>query len=121
MMTMKKVIVIMIALALSLVPITAMAAEGPMKLPDGSNESADMHNNAGISNWNEKNYEGALGHFQEASKADSAIAETHFNEAVTLDKLGRHVKATMHFKAAKKHAKGNDKILKSPILNGHIN
>ncbi len=118
---MKKLLVIISVLALIWVPLTAIAGEGPMKLPAGSNKSADMHNNAGIGNWNEKNYEGALGHFQEASQADSSIAETHFNEAVTLDKLGRHGEATMHFKAAKKHAKGNDKILKSPILNGHIN
>lgn len=118
---MKKLLVTIIVLALFSVPLTAMAGEGPMKLPAGSNKSANMHNNAGISNWNEKNYEGALGHFQEASQADSSIAETHFNEAVTLDKLGRHGEATMHFKAAKKHAKGNEKILKSPILNGHIN
>jgi len=117
---MKKVLVIMIVLALSLVPLTALAAEGPMKLPAGSNPDADMHNNAGIKNWNQGNMEGALGHFQEASAADKTIAETHFNEAVTLDKLGRHGEATMHFKAAKKHAKGNEKILNSKILNGHL-
>ena len=110
----------MIVLAFFLAPLSVMAKEGPMKLPAGSNKSANMHNNAGISNWNEGNYEGALKHFQEASQADSSIAETHFNEAVALDKLGRHGEATMHFKAAKKHAKGNKKILDSPILNGHI-
>ena len=117
---MKKVLVVLTVLALTILPLKALAAEGPMKWPAGSNKSADMHNNAGISNWKEGNFEGALKHFQEASAADSSLAETHFNEAISLDKLGRHGEATMHFKAAKKHAKGNAKILNSPILNGHI-
>ncbi len=117
---MNRILVFFIAVALSLLPLTALAAEGPMKLPAGSNKSANMHNNAGISNWNEGNMEGALKHFQEASKADSSIGETHFNEAISLDKLERHGEATMHFKAAKKNAHGNEKIINSPILNGHI-
>ena len=91
-----------------------------MELPAGSNSGADMHNKAGIKNWKEGNIEGALKHFQEASAEDKTIAETHFNEAVSLDKLGRHGDATMHFGAAKKHAKGNKKILDSPILKGHL-
>ena len=120
---MRTVISVLFALFLISLPLTAIAAEGPegpMELPAGSNSGADMHNKAGIKNWNAGNIEGALKHFQEASAEDSTIAETHFNEAVSLDKLGRHGDATMHFGAAKKHAKGNDKILKSPILNGHL-
>jgi len=34
--------------------------------------------------------------------------------------LGDHGAASMHCKAAKKHAQGNKKILDSPILNGHL-
>ena len=117
---MRTVISVLFALFLISLPLTAIAAEGPMELPAGSNSGADMHNKAGIKDWNAGNIEGALKHFQEASAEDSTIAETHFNEAVSLDKLGRHGDATMHFGAAKKHAKGNDKILKSPILKGHL-
>ena len=111
---MRTVISVLFALFLISFPLTAVAAEGPMELPAGSNSGADMHNKAGIKNWNEGNIEGALKHFQEASAEDKTIAETHFNEAVSLDKLGRHGDATMHFGAAKKHAKGNKKILDSP-------
>jgi Flp pilus assembly protein TadD len=117
---MRTVISVLFALFLISLPLIAVAAEGPMELPAGSNSGADMHNKAGIKNWNEGNIEGALKHFQEASAEDSTIAETHFNEAVSLDKLGRHGDATMHFGAAKKHAKGNKKILDSPILKGHL-
>ena len=103
-------------------PLSAAAGEGPMHMPmvEGSNASAHMHNEEGIKHWNKAHYDVALGHFQEASKADSSVAEIHFNEAICLDKLGRHGEATMHFKAAKKRAKGNKAILNSPILNGHI-
>lgn len=118
---MNKILISLYALVFLIVfPLSVMAGEGPMALPEGSNASADMHNKAGITNFNKGDYEEALKHFQEASAADKSIAETHFNEAVTLDKLGKHGDATMHFKAAKKHAKGNEKILNSPILNKHI-
>ena len=117
---MRTVISVLFALFLISLPLTAVAAEGPMELPAGSNSGADMHNKAGIKNWNEGNIEGALKHFQEASAEDSTIAETHFNEAVSLDKLGRHGDATMHFGAAKKLPQGNKKILNSPIVNGNL-
>ena len=79
---MRTVISVLFALFLISLPLTAVAAEGPMKLPAGSNAGADMHNKAGIKNWNAGNIEGALKHFQEASAEDGTIAETHFNEAV---------------------------------------
>ena len=101
-------------------PFTSFAGEGPMSLPDGSNAGAVKHNKEGIDHWGQGHYDVALKHFQAASKADSSIAQTHFNEAISLDKLGRHGEATMHFKAAKKHAGGNKSILNSPILNGHL-
>ncbi len=117
---MKKIMMFFIALTFFLVPLTAIAGEGPMKLPAGANTEANMHNKEGIAEWNKGNHAAALMHFSAASKIDHSIGETHFNEAICLDKLGSHGKATMHFKAAKKNAKGNAAILNSPILNGHI-
>ena len=73
---MRTVISVLFALFLISLPLTAIAAEGPMKLPAGSNSGADMHNKAGIKDWNAGNIEGALKHFQEASAEDSTIAET---------------------------------------------
>jgi tetratricopeptide (TPR) repeat protein len=117
---MKKLLVVLIALSFFLVPLTAIAGEGPMKLPAGANAEADRHNEEGIMHWGEGHYDVALKHFQAASKIDSSLGEVHFNEAICLDKLGDHKKATKHFKAAKKNAKGNAAILNSAILNGHI-
>ena len=54
-----------------------------------------------------------------ASKIDPAVGESHYNEALCLDKLGRHGDATNHFYAARKYAHGNSAILKSGILNDH--
>lgn len=117
---MRAIFSVVFVLFLLSAPLTVFAGEGPMSLPAGSNPDADMHNKAGMMNWDEGNIEGALKHFKEASMADGSLAETHFNEAVSLDKLGDHGAATMHFKAAKEHANGNKMILDSPILNGHL-
>lgn len=119
---MKKVLVILFALMFCLVPFTVMAGEGPMKLPmvEGSNADATMHNDEGIAAWGKGDYAGALKHFSMASKIDSSKGETHFNEAICLDKLGKHGDATMHFRAAKKNAGGNKAILNSGILNAHL-
>jgi hypothetical protein len=54
------------------------------------------------------------------SGSNAGAVKHNKNEAICLDKLGRHGEATMHFRAAKKHAKGNRAILDSPILNGHL-
>jgi hypothetical protein len=47
------------------------------------------------------------------------VGESHYNEALCLDKLGKHGDATNHFYAARKYAHGNSAILKSGILNDH--
>lgn len=116
---MKKLSFILFALALGFLPLTVFAGEGPLPMPSGANSSAVMHNNAGIEEWAKGNYDSALEHFGEASKIE-ATGETHFNEAISLDKLGRHREASMHFRAAKKHANGNPMILNSRILKKHL-
>jgi len=117
---MRKTLVLLIALAFLLVPFTAMASEGPMKLPAGANAEANKHNEEGLMHFDQGHFDVALKHFQAASKIDSSLGEIHFNEAICLDKMGDHGAATMHFKAAKKNAHGNEAILNSPILNGHL-
>ncbi len=117
---MKKVFSILIVLSLFLIPVTAFAGEGPLALPAGTNPEANKHNKEGIKHWNQGHYDVALKHFQEASGIDASSGEVHFNEAIANDKVGKHGDATMHFKAAFKRAGGNKKILKSPILHGHI-
>ncbi len=117
---MKRLIIVLLALSLMVIPLAATASEGPMKLPAGANADANTHNEEGIKHFGMGHFDVALKHFEEAAAADKSIGEVHFNEAIALDKLGRHAEATMHFKAAKKNAKGNEAIINSNILNAHI-
>jgi len=118
---MNKVLITVATLLFLAFPLSAIAGgEGPMNLPAGSNAEAVKHNQEGIEHWNQGHFDVALKHFKAAAKNDSSLGEIHFNEAICLDKLGQHGEATMHFKAAKKNAHGNEKILNSPILNGHL-
>ena len=117
---MHRIFVSLLVLCILSFPAIALSDEGPLPLPKGSNAEANKHNEEGIDHYSQGHYDVALKHFQVAAKADSSLGEVHFNEAVCLDKLGQHGDATMHFKVALKNARGNDKILNSPILNGHI-
>jgi len=119
---MKKVFVVLAAVLFISFSQTAFAGgEGPMQFPmkEGSNAEAHKHNEEGIAAWNKGDIEAALMHFQVASKIDGSVGESHFNEAICLDKLGNHGGATMHFKAARANAHGNMKIVQSGILNAH--
>jgi tetratricopeptide (TPR) repeat protein len=95
-------------------------AGGPLTLPEGSNTEASGHNEEGISHYKEGHYDVALKHFQAASAVDSALGEVHYNEAISLDKLGKHGEATKHFKIAQEKANGNKAILESKILLSHV-
>ena len=117
---MKNIFSILVVLALFIIPVTVFAGEGPLPLPSGANPEANKHNVEGIASWKQKDYKGALMHFNMASKIDGSSGEVHFNEAISYDKVGQHGVATKHFKVALKKAGGNKKILKSPILHGHI-
>ena len=94
-------------------------AKGPLTLPEDSNTEASGHNEEGISHDNKGDYDVALPHINMASRLASGVGEAHYNEALCLDKLGRHGDATNHFYAARKKAHGNQAILKSGILNAH--
>ena len=97
----------------------AITPDSALKLPDGANAEANKHNKEGISHYNQGHYDVALKHFHMASEIDPRIGESHYNEAISLDALGRHGEATNHFYVARKYAKGNSKILGSRILNDH--
>ena len=117
---MKNILAILTVLALFLISTTAFAGEGPMNLPKGAKAEAVKHNEEGIASWNTKDYKGALMHFSAASKIDGSSGEIHFNEAICYDKLGQHGTATTHFGVAHRQAGGNQNLLNSPILNGHL-
>jgi hypothetical protein len=94
-------------------------SEGPLTLPKDFNTEASGYNKKGISQYNQGRYEVALKYFKMVSSITSGVGESHYNEALCLDKLGRHGDATNHFYAARKKAHGNKSILKSGILNAH--
>lgn len=95
-------------------------AEGPLTLAEGSNSEARGHNDEGILHYKEGHYDVALKHFQAASAVDSSLGEVHYNEAISLDKLGKHGEASKHFKIAQEKASGNKAILESKILLSHV-
>ncbi len=118
---MKKLHSVLLALIFMFFSVPVFADEAALKFPmrEGSNAEANKHNEEGISHYNQGHYDVALKHFQMASSIDSSVGEAHFNEALCLDKLGRHGDATNHFYAARKYAHGNPAILESGILNAH--
>ena len=94
--------------------------EGPLALPEGASPEANMHNEEGISHYKEGHYDVALKHFREAAAIDASTGEVHFNEAISLDRLGDHGGATKHFKVAQQKANGSTLILESKILLNHV-
>jgi tetratricopeptide (TPR) repeat protein len=118
---MRNLLLILFVLTSMCLSVPVFADEGPLKfsMREGSNASAYKHNEEGISHYKQGHYDIALKHFQMASKVDSSVGESHYNEALCLDKLGKHGDATNHFYAARKYAKGSSAILGSKILNAH--
>ena len=118
---MKRFFLIVAFIALVGIPAAALASD-PLGFPmrEGSSSEAHKHNEEGILHYNQGHYDVALKHFQMASKIDPSVGESHYNEALALDKLGQHASASMHFKAARKNAHGRAEILNSEILVKHI-
>jgi len=116
---MRNLSLILFILIFTCLSVPSFAGLGALKLPEGSNASAIKHNKEGIFNYRQGYYEDALKHFQMASKVDSSVGESHYNEALCLHKLGKHGEATNHFYKARKYSKGNPAILKSQILLRH--
>ena len=116
---MRNLSLILFILIFTFLSVPAFAGQGALKLPEGSNAVAYDHNEQGIFNYKQGYYEDALKHFQMASNIDSSVGESHYNEALCLDKLGKHGEATNHFYAARKYAKGNPAILESKLINDH--
>lgn len=116
---MKKFVYAFAVVVLLSIPLTSFADEAPLPLPAGASADAIKHNDEGIAHYGQGHFDVALQHFEAAAKAGSKFGEACFNEALTLDKLGKHADATKHFKSAQKNANGNKAILDSAILIGH--
>ncbi len=93
-------------------------AAPPLKTAAGS--TAEAHNNEGIEQYNQEDWQDAQGHFKEAVKADPQSGEAHYNLALALDKMGEHMSAAKHFKMAADLGQGNPEIENSRILKAHL-
>ncbi len=118
---MKRVLISLIALAIFSVPLTVFAGD-PLGFPmrEGSDAGAHKHNEEGIMHYQKGHYDKALKHFKMSAKIDPKVGASHYNMALSLDKLGKHGDATMHFKCAKMLANGRKEITESKILKSHI-
>jgi len=118
---MKKIMLFMAILFFASFVAVAFADEGPLKFPmrEGSNASANEHNEEGIDHFNQGHYDVALKHFQTASTIDPMVGEAHYNVALSLHNMKRHGEATDHFYAARKYSHGNEQITHSTVLNKH--
>ncbi len=100
---------------------TALAGGGAVPALDMSGgSSAAMHNAEGIEHYNQGHWKIAYEHFFEAVKADENAAQAHYNLALTLDKMGKHMDAAKHFKHAQDLGKDNPEIQNSGILKAHM-
>lgn len=77
-------------------------------------------NDEGVGHYRQGHWDVAEGHFRKALKADSNLAEAHFNLGLTLDKMGKHDEATASFKKALELAPAKVAIKDSPILKKHL-
>jgi len=98
--------------------------EGPLTLPSAYfldiSDEVRKHNRAGIDRFLARDFKEALEHFRAAVKLDPKRGILLYNEAITLDRLSRHQEATVKFEQAKHHARGNQLILESPLLQSHL-
>jgi Tfp pilus assembly protein PilF len=85
----------------------------PLSAPPGSSAGAAQHNSEGIAYFEMGHWPVARDHFMSAIEADPNLAESHFNLALTLDKLNLQSEATTHFKKAAELAPANSAIVQS--------
>ena len=108
-----------VALSLALLQSACAATSLPLAMGPGSNATAAQHNAEGIDHYNMGHWSVARDHFASAIEADPNLAESHFNLALALDKLGVHSEATTHFKKAAELAPGNSAITQSSAYRSH--
>jgi len=96
-------------------------SEDPLTLRVGAEPSAKMRNDIGIEHFTAGRNFDALLQFNQANLADPTSGEIHFNLGLALWNENKKEKAINHFKKARKLAKGNPKILESPLINKVLN
>jgi Tfp pilus assembly protein PilF len=97
---------------------TAVGADTALMAPASSPGRAI--NDEGVGHYKQGHWDVASEGFKKAIKADSNLAEAHYNLALSLDKMGKHEDATGSFKKAAELAPTNPAIKDSPILKKHL-
>ena len=92
----------------------------PLATGTEASASAAEHNNEGIKHYQMGHWDVAKEHFQSAVQADPALAEPHYNLALSLHEMGSHKEATMHFKKAGELAPDNPAITESGAYMYHM-
>ncbi len=108
-----------IAITLALLQYACASTPAPLSAPPDSSAIAFRHNSEGITHYEMGHWSDARAHFASAIEADPNLAESHFNLALTLDKLGLHKEATAHFKRAAELAPANPAIVHSSAYRSH--
>jgi tetratricopeptide (TPR) repeat protein len=93
---------------------------GDSALMSPASSAGRMDNDEGVGHYKQGHWDVSEGHFRKAIKADSNLAEAHYNLGLTLDKMGKHDEATTEFKKAAELAPANPAIKDSAILKKHI-
>ena len=91
--------------------------EHPLTLRIGAEPSAKMRNDIGIEHFEAGRNMDALLQFNQANFADPTSGEIHYNLGLALWNENKKKRAIKHFKQARILAKGNPKILESPVVN----
>ncbi len=92
----------------------------PLATDLGASASARMHNEEGMTHYQQGHWEVAKEHFEEAIEAEPKLAEPRYNLALVLHQLGAHTEATSHFKQAAELAPRNTAITGSTFYRSHV-
>jgi tetratricopeptide (TPR) repeat protein len=116
---MRKIIFSTLVLSWALFLVPAFADEQPLTIQGGILPEARQHHEDGIQSYNQGNYEEAYKHFRNVLKI-APSAESYYNGALSLHKLGFPKEAASHFYFAKKYANGNANILRSKLVKKYV-
>ena len=76
--------------------------------------------NDGISQFNQRNLDSAVSHFQKSLKTNPRSAVAHYNLALAYSQMGQRNKASRHFQKASKFGRLNPFIQNSRSLQQHL-
>ncbi len=88
-------------------------------LPVVEPEAAAL-NLKGIDAYHRGEWEAALHLFETAIEINSTLVEAHFNAALALHQLDRHLEATQHFQQAGELDPENESLVTSTLYRNHL-